>query len=206
MAPLLLLSVLATAPPVCVQPAAPMVVPADTLRGIYESGVPFAEFLDKANRRRDQWVRNAELAANPDPALVARLRALGGTWRLLAVAPDGCSDSVNTIPWMAGLAAAVDNVELRVVTVERGQGVMDAHPTQDGRSATPTVVLLDADWRERGCFIERPRALRLLLEDVPSGERFERKMSWYEDDAGRETLADLVAMLEAAAGGGVRCE
>lgn len=201
MAPLLLFASLATASPACTAPGV-----ADTLRAIHEGGVTFAAFLEAAEQRRDDWLRNAELAASPDAALVERVRALGGTWRLLAVAPDGCSDSVNTIPWIAGLVDQVDNVELRVVTVEQGQGVMDAHPTPDGRAATPTVLLLDADWEERGCFIERPRALRQFLEDVPSGERFRRKMAWYEEDAGRETLADVVAMLEAAARGEVRCE
>lgn len=205
MAPLLVLASLVVATPVpCAASGGPM--PTDTLRAIYESGVPFAEFLAGATRRREHWVRNAELAATPDPALVARVRALGGQWRLLAVAPDGCSDSVNTIPWMAGFVAELDNVELRVVSVERGGGVMAAHPTPDGRASTPTVVLLDAAWHERGCFIERPRALRLLLDDVPSGERFDTKMAWYEANAGRETIADLVAMLEAAARGEVRCE
>lgn len=205
MAPILVLASLAAGPAVtCVAPVA--ATAGDTLQAIYQAGQPFEAFLAEATRRREHWLRNAELAATPDPAIVARLRALGGSWRLLAVAPDGCSDSVNTIPWMAGLVAQLDNVELRVVTVEAGRGIMEAHRTPDGRAATPTVLLLDDAWQERGCFIERPRALRLLLETLPSGERFSRKMAWYEEDAGRETLGDLVAMLEAAARGEVRCE
>lgn len=205
MAPILLLATLAAGPPVTCSD--PLPVPAgDTLQALYEAGQPFDAFLAGATRRREHWLRNAELAAAPDSALVERVRALGGSWRLLAVAPDGCSDSVNTIPWMAGLAAQLDNVELRVVTVDAGRGVMEAHRTPDGRAATPTVLLLDAAWQERGCFIERPRALRLLLEELPSDQRFSRKMAWYEEDAGRETIGDLVAMLEAAARGEVRCE
>lgn len=206
MTSLLLLSTLALAPATCVERPSVPIAAVDTLQAIYEGGVSFDAFLASASRRRDHWHRNAVLAADPDPAVIARLRALGGTWRLLAVAPDGCSDSVNTIPWMAGVAAQLDNVELRVVTVEAGKGIMEAHRTPDGRAATPTVLLLDAEWQERGCFIERPRTLRLLLDSLPSNERFERKMAWYEEDAGGETVADLVAMLEAAARGEVRCE
>jgi hypothetical protein len=191
-------------PSACAAPPHPIV--ADTLETIYRRGVPFAEFVAAATRRQDHWQRNAARAATPDSGLVARVAALGGEWYLLAVAPDGCSDSVNTIPWMAGLAARLDNVELRVVSVADGQGIMEAHRTPDGRAATPTVLLLDGSWQERGCFIERPRALRRHLETVERDARFERKMAWYEDDAGRETLADLVDLIETAARGGSRCE
>ena len=107
---------------------------------------------------------------------------------------------------VSGLVDQLPNVELRVVHPDIGRPLMNAHRTPDGRAATPTVILLDAAGNERGCFIERPAALRDLLASVPSDERFRRKMAWYAEDAGRQVRHDVAAMLEAASRGDRRCE
>lgn len=173
-------------------------------RRLFDSGVTMEQFLAAAKSRRDQWARNYGAAAVPD-ALIARGAAVAGPWKLLIVAVDGCSDSVNTIPYIARLAEKLPGVELRIVDNNAGRSVMDSHRTPDGRGATPTVILLDADFEERGCWIERPAELRdWMLENkgkVRDSELFERKMAWYEADKGEKTMAEMVAMLEAAGRG-----
>ena len=174
----------------------------------YEGGVTFAAFLDRAERRKDQWNANYRNAVVPD-ALVARARAVGGSWKLLVVAVDGCSDSVNTIPYIAKLIDAVPGIEMRIVDNEVGKGIMESHRTPDGRPATPTVILLDAAFEERGCFIERPAALRQWMADhkAKSGDDglFAGKMEWYDADKGVQTMTEIVATLESAARGKTMC-
>jgi len=176
----------------------------DELRQIYESGRSYTDFIDAAARRAELWHGNTERAAGIDPALVARARAVGGTWRFLAVAIDACSDSVSTIPYLAQLIALVDGLDLRVVDPTTGRGIMQSHPTRDGRASTPTVLLLDESYEEAGCFIERPPELKtwILEEGFSSEEVYPRKMEWYENDAGHHTVEAFVEMLEAAAAGG----
>lgn len=182
---------------------------ADTPRELYEGGRTFADFLAAAERRRELWVANWARSAEIDADLVERARAVGGTWRLLAVSVDGCSDSVSTIPWLARLAERVEGLDLRIVDSDVGRPIMEAHRTPDGRAATPTVVLLDADWNEAGCFIERPKALREWLASAEAETSREAiylaKMEWYEEDAGRATQTQIVEMLEAAAEGRAVC-
>jgi len=184
-------------------------VPDEDLRAMYEAGQTFSDFMDSAVRRKDLWDGNWARSEHIDMALVERARAVGGTWRFLAVAVDSCSDSVNTIPYLARFVALVPGLGVRVVNSDVGRRVMEDHPTPDGRASTPTVVLLDADWNEAGCFIERPPVLRdWILENPLKLERqplFEAKMEWYDDDAGRGTLEEIVRMLEAAAGGETVC-
>lgn len=62
-----------------------------------------------------------------------------------------------------------------------------------GRAATPTFLVLDDQYQIRGCWVERPQALKDFLAKA-GGD----KMKWYEDDAGREIMRELVEMLEAA--------
>jgi hypothetical protein len=191
---------------------APLVCEAapDTLRAMYDSGQTFDAFLAAASSRKEAWHANYARGAELDSALVARARAVRGTWRLLAVAVDGCSDSVNTLPYIARLVERVDSLDLRIVNAKVGAGVMAAHRTADGRAATPTLVLLDAAGNEAGCFIERPPPLRDLLAElkpqVEYAELLSRKLAWYAEDAGRKSVEQIVLMLEAAGAGRTICE
>ena len=77
--------------------------------------------------------------------------------------------------------------------------------TPDGRAATPTVVLLDELYQEAGCWIERPAPIQSWYIEkrttMPIEEVYEGIVSWYEEDAGRTTLREIVALLEAATNG-----
>ncbi|MBY0489694.1 MAG: thioredoxin family protein [Gemmatimonadaceae bacterium] len=171
------------------------------LASLFERGVPYATFLANAKARRELWDRNSTWSTPPE-ALVQRARATGGGWKLLAVAVDGCSDSVNTIPYIAQLVALLPGVELRIIGSDVGRAIMEAHRTPDQRAATPTVLLLDATFVERGAFIERPPELQqwmLAQKGVMSdADAHTRKMAWYDEDKGVKTLAEIVALMERA--------
>ncbi len=168
--------------------------------GVYERGVSFAEFLEKARARREQW--RARYAAAAVPAgLVTRLRALPERRRILVVAEDWCADSVNSIPYVARLVdAAPARLSLRVVDAAAGAAVMDANQTPDGRAATPTVIVLGEDGRMIGAWVERPAAAqRWFLEAQKSTMQqplHEQLARWYEEDAGRTTMAEVAEILE----------
>ena len=175
---------------------------------IYKKGISFSEFLSKAERRKDRWDRNFE-NSEVDEDLLERARAIGGSWKLLAVAVDGCSDSVSTIPYLASLEAAVDGLEMRIVDSTVGRQVMMDHLTADGREATPTVVLLNDEFQEVGCFIERPALLQAWAtenkEKLDSREYLTQKFAWYDGDAGRHTVEAIIHLMEEAADGKTGC-
>lgn len=188
--------------------AVPAVVPDSVYRRLFDGGVTMDAFLAAARQRKEQWATNYQRGVVAD-AVLARARSVPGPWKLLVVAVDGCSDSVNTVPYIARLAEQLMGTELRIVDNSAGRAVMDAHRTPDGRSATPTVILLDANYQERGCWIERPSELRdwILSHKATDRDRdiFEHKMSWYEKDKGHKTLVDIAEMIAAAGRGEVQC-
>lgn len=188
--------------------AVPATVPDTTYRRLFEGGVTMDAFLAAARQRKEQWAANYKRGAVAD-AVLATARSAPGPWKLLVVAVDGCSDSVNTVPYIARLAEQLMGVELRIVDNAVGRVVMDAHRTPDGRSATPTVVLLDANYQERGCWVERPTELRdwMLSHKATDRDRdiFEHKMAWYEQDKGQKTLLDIADIFAAAGRGEVKC-
>ena len=172
-----------------------------TYRALYESGQMFADFVAAATARKEQWKGNYAKNVAPD-ALVTRASAAGSGWKLLVVTVPGCSDSVNSVPYLASFLDRVPSIEMRLINSTVGRSVMEAHRTPDGRGATPTVILLDDQFNERGCWIERPAALIALMN---SGTSFEGKMAWYDRDLGASSLEEIVSMIEAAANGGKRC-
>lgn len=176
---------------------------------LFAGGISFAEFLSNAKERKELWHRNYGRAAVAD-AVMARASRVTGTWNVLVVAVDSCSDSVSTIPYIAKLAESMPNVTLRIVDPKAGKEVMEAYRTPDERAATPTVILLDASYTPRGCWIERPRELRAWIsgEKKNNGESgvFSGKMNWYEKDAGASTVAEFVDMVEKASRGEAACD
>jgi hypothetical protein len=169
-------------------------------QALYRKGITFAEFLDGARARRDEWrQRYNDAAVTPD--LVTRMRALPEHRLILAVAEDWCSDSVNTVPYVARLVdGAPERLSLRIIDSKVGRPVMKAHPTPDGRAATPAIVVLREDGGVIGSWVERPStAQRWFLEQrktVKHDPLHERLMHWYAEDAGRTTLAEIAALLE----------
>ena len=177
------------------------------LAKLYASGRTYSELVGASTTFQKEWTDRYGAAVTP-PDLLARARAVKGEWRILAVAADWCSDSYNNLPHIARLLDSVPTIHLRIVDTTAGSAVMRAHPTADGRSATPTLILLDASGNEAGCFVERPAALLTFLQRDPpltSAQIRTEKRAWYAANSGVETIRDIVEMLEGAASGSPKC-
>lgn len=198
------------APDVRAAGSAAVSTPADsTLAALYASGVDYRAFLEAARARRDQWVQNTN-ASVVAPDVLATAQALPGRWRILVSAVDGCSDSVNTIPYIARLVELVPALEMRIVDPQAGKPIMESHRTPDGRAATPTVVILDAAGNDVGCWVERPAFIQTRAINARGAglmDQFAReKQSLYDGDSGASTVREVVAVLQAAAAGTPRCD
>ncbi len=175
---------------------------------VYAQGVTFAAFIEAADQRRETWHNNFAQAQVPEGVL-ERARSVPGSWQVLVVAEDWCGDSANTIPYLARLVADVDGLDMRIVTSDVGAAVAKAHPTPDGRSATPTVVLLDSSGRDVGCWVERPSSLQewfLGAQGTVEDETlYDRKYAWYDWDVGNSTVSEITDVIAAAAAGDPIC-
>jgi Thioredoxin len=167
---------------------------------LYGQGVTFADFLEKARARRDEW-RAHYNDATVSPALITRMRALPAKRHLLTVAEDWCADSVNTVPYIARLIdGAPERLDMRVVNREVGKAVMEAYRTPDGRTATPTIVVLDENWHVLGALTERPAATQAwFLEKQKTTMQkplHDELLAWYEKDAGKTTVLEIADLVE----------
>lgn len=169
-------------------------------QALYGQGISFADFLEKARARRDEW-RAHYNDATVSPALITRMRALPDRRHLLVVAEDWCSDSVNTVPYIARLIdGAPERLDMRVVNREVGKAIMEAHKTPDGRTATPTIVVLRESWQVIGAWTERPSATQAwYLEKQKTTMQkplHDELLAWYEKDAGKTTIQEIADLVE----------
>jgi hypothetical protein len=202
---------LALAASLCAPEACPATVGAgtayqgvsDSLRATFEKGQTWADFYAAVDRRREVWERNWTSMQVPD-ALARRARG-AGKLRILVITEYGCSDSANSIPVLAHIVDAAPNLEMRLVNAAAGRQWMEKYRTPDGRASTPTVLVLDDEFRIRSVWIEQPKELQAfwlpIIARKESGARFEEKMAWYTRDEGRAIMRELVEAIEAAASG-----
>lgn len=178
------------------------------LERVYRDAQTWDEYYGGVDARRDLWEHNRAVATVPED-LVARVQAVGGPWHILVISEAACSDSVNTVPYIAELVEEFPGLEMRLVDSTVGRPWMEAHRSADDRAATPLVLVLDEQFRIRGCWVEQPVALQeFWLPVVARGTMAQEvgaKMAWYADDGGRETLREFVEVLEGAHAGQVRC-
>lgn len=169
-------------------------------QAIYAQGTTFADFLEKAQAHREEWRANYN-GATVSPALVTRMRALPAKHHLLVVAEDWCSDSLNTVPYIARLVdGGAERVDMRVVNREIGKSVMEAHRTPDGRTATPTIAILGEDWHLIAAWTERPVSIQTwFLEKQKTTMQkplHDELLAWYAKDAGKTTVLEIADLLE----------
>ena len=174
------------------------------LRDRFLGGQEFADMLASAEKNVELWAavwRRAEVPAS----FVDRVNVLGGAWHLLVLSADWCGDAVNTVPALARLADLTSDTDLRILERDANLDLMDAHLTGTARSI-PAVILLDADYVERGWWGPRPAALQRWVMSEGQGlektERYKHVRGWYARDRAATTLEELVSLMERAAASG----
>ena len=164
---------------------------------LFEAGETWERFLARVGRQRELWSRTAA-DADVAPELVERVRRAGRDLKLLVVAEAWCPDSAYSVPYVARLMSQA-HVPFRIVDRAAGESLLRAHRTFDGRTATPTVVLL-REGVDVGAWVERPAELQDLFRSIganpESARRFAQRGDWYEADRGVTVLKEIVALVE----------
>lgn len=166
------------------------------LNTLFNQGQAWAPWFEDVSVQRSTWEMVVKQATPPD-AMVERFKAVGTGLKLLLVAEALCSDSMQSVPHIAALAAKA-GVELRIVGKDVAAAAIDGHRTPDGRTATPTLIMI-RDGKDVGAWVERPAALQtwfLANAQLSRQDRLARKTSWYQWDRGESTLAEIVALAE----------
>ncbi|HLU26137.1 MAG TPA: thioredoxin family protein [Longimicrobiales bacterium] len=174
------------------------------LKGYWDAAMTLEQFIAEAKQNQELWQQYYRRATVPDE-IVERLRDLPGPRYLLVIAEDWCGDAFNTVPYVARLAEAVPQFELRVVRRDENPELMDRYLTGTSR-AIPVVIVMDEEFRELGWWGSRPKELQTwFLSDeaqaMPKEDRYREMRRWYARDRGRSALSEIAELLEKTAVG-----
>jgi hypothetical protein len=168
-----------------------------TLDRFVESGKTWEQFLAGVSAQREVWLKT-ESAVTLPLDFIERAKKVNRGLQLLVVAEDWCPDSAYSVPYVARLAQ-VAGIPLRVIDRAAGEPLMLAHRTSDGRTATPTIVVL-RNGGDRGAWVERPAELQQLFLSMSTNpenaRRFSLRHLWYESDGGLTVLKEVLALIE----------
>lgn len=172
------------------------------LRDRYGSAPTLEQFIEDAEANRELWTAVSRRARVSDE-VAERLRALPAPRYLLALTEDWCGDAVNTLPFVARLAAEVPQLELRVLERDRNLDLMDTHLTGTSR-AIPVVIVLDEQYRELGWWGSRPEPLQRWVmsqeaQELSKDDRYREVRRWYARDQGRTAIEEIAQLLERTA-------
>lgn len=155
-------------------------------REIYQSGVSWRSYLSEMNDHRTTSTNLYERSKISDDNVERFSRSVenhGGRLSISAVTENWCGDSAVTLPIVARLAESVPNVEFRVFVASRYPELRSAYET-DGYQSIPVLSLFDAQWKELGRWMERPKSAN------------ERVLAWVAD---RPRIAELRGVDDPAA-------
>jgi hypothetical protein len=133
----------------------------------FDAGMTYDAYKAQMTRNKEQVEQNeTDVQLKPDD--VQAVQNLPQSVNVLALAEDWCGDVVANLPVLGKLAKESKgklNVRVLLRDQEPGAKVMDEHLNKGEFKSIPTVIFLDADFKEVGVWVERPDSVTKLRED-----------------------------------------
>lgn len=178
------------------------------LKALFDEGADFKSYIDSLDDPTS-WIANYEEGQQIRDDLLSNARTIPQSWKLLAITEEDNLDAENTIPYIAQLVDQVHSLELRIVSKEHAETLVAEHQTYDGRNSTPLIIVLNDEFQEVGCWVERPAELQrwyvnnrntLGQEEIDS-----HLVTWYQRDKGTRSIDEITRIVKAANSGDRIC-
>ncbi len=169
-----------------------------------EAAYDYRAFRGNDTAKVALWNGNDLKARTVVGPYLQRVLAIPRRQHLLVVAENWCPDAANSLPYLAQLADAAPNVDLKILRKADAPDLLAKYPLGD-RQATPLVVIMDSKLQVRGVWIEQPEALKRRIAALKADGLSQDSMrplvkAWYAADSGRAMLEEITRLLEGKGG------
>lgn len=188
----------------------------EVYRSYFEKGINFEEYVAKMTAEVENKVES--MYAQYVPMNLHRVNRITKTFKLqaevanalsllekpinwLIISEHWCGDASQTVPIMAGIAAASEGkINLRIVYRDENPALMDAHLTNGGKSIAK-LVQLDENFQLLGDWGPRPTEAQALVmqakADGISHQIFSEHLhKWYAQNKGVDTQLEILELLK----------
>lgn len=183
-------------------PRAP-ILPTLHWQAIFDSGLPFAAWLDTAESDEQREATERGLADQVlEPHIEALLAALPRPVHVVAIAEPWCGDVRRHVPVLQRMANAAPNLEVRYISRQQHPDVFVRFLTNGGE-AIPKFIFLSDRFVECGNWGPMPAAERITLARGKAcgdiGAARSKVALSYQADPDRRTVAEeLLALISIA--------
>lgn len=188
----------------------------------FQSGLSFTDFvkgMDQNQKRIKQMFDKYTLTEADTASLEQAVKLHGGRLYISILVEDWCPDVSLNVPVFQHIAEQTEGVELRLFVRSENKDLQDAYRAEE-IYAIPTVTIFNANWEIIGHWVERsqlahqqinqwvadnhPDYNQLKKSDNPadkelaqkiSASRFATMLKWYRDGLWRETLTEIIDIL-----------
>lgn len=170
----------------------------------HEAAYGYREFRGDDTAKVTIWNASDAKARRTVQPYLERVLAIPRRHHVLVVAENWCPDAANSVPYLAQLADAAPNVDLKLLRKNDAPDLLAKYPLGD-RQATPLVVVMDSKWQVRGVWIEQPEALKARIAALKADGLSQDSIrphvkAWYAADSGRAMLEEITRLLEGKGG------
>ncbi len=155
------------------------------------------EYTKMNIHRSSRWDRRAKLTEEVKEAIGKVEDKM--IW--LAISEGWCGDAAQSLPFIAKMADASDNIELKIILRDKNLDIMDGFLTNGSRSI-PKVILLDAETLEvKGEWGPRPAEAQEMYMSAREKPDFsfekasEQLHLWYAKDKGESIQKEFAELL-----------
>jgi len=181
----------------------PPILPVLDWRAVFDSGRPYADWLDTSENTDNAGRIEAIRSALPlESQVVGFLGALPRPVHVVAIAEAWCGDVVRHVPVLERLAECAPRLEVRFISREQHPDVFVRFLTNGGE-AIPKFIFLSDQFTECGHWGPMPNAYREIIArgkacgDVAAARK--KVGALYAADANyRDVIAELVHLIDVA--------
>ncbi len=162
-------------------------------KGTYAAGLSWEAYLEAMKKHRElsaELYREAKITDSERRELSDFVKRRGGALSISVMTEDWCGDSANNLPIVKRLSEAADGVAFRVFFGSRNPELKAGYEAA-GIDHIPVVSLFDADFREIGRWVERPKAAKVKVEGWEAAHPELSRLRASKDVADKEALRAL---------------
>lgn len=138
-----------------------------------------------------------------DPDLINLIHAIPYSMKWLVITEAWCGDAAQNIPYIAKMAAACGNVDLRLVMRDENPMLMDKYLTNGSRSI-PKLIVMNSDLEDKAIWGPRPAEIQAIVSEysrkpepkIPYMEFAEEVHTWYTANKNNALRNELKAIFE----------
>lgn len=163
-------------------------------RELFKSGTSFEGFLNKdkdIDRQKTLEIYN-NISLEED--LIQKIKEIDEPIFILVFAEIWCPDCMINVPALQKIKDINSNIEISILPREGNESYIEAYKI-GGKAKIPTFIILDANYKEKGAFIENPKTVKDIVDKGNEVEITVAKRKYKKGEYITDTILEVLDII-----------